>query len=128
VARGGDGNDSVVADRKGVDLLDGFESVQLAKAPKVAIKGGAVKVRNGIASVRLTCPAMSSGKCTGSLVLRTAKGARLGSTRFAIAPGQSRTLKVKLPKSSARLADRKGHLKVVAVASNGASRHLTLAL
>jgi Ca2+-binding RTX toxin-like protein len=128
VARGGDGNDSVVADRKGVDLLDGFESVQLAKAPKVAIKGGAVKVRNGIASVRLTCPAMSSGKCTGSLVLRTAKGARLGSTRFAIAPGQSRTLKVKLAKSSARLADRKGHLKVVAVASNGASRHLTLAL
>jgi hypothetical protein len=30
VARGGDGNDSVAADRKGVDLLEGFESVQLA--------------------------------------------------------------------------------------------------
>jgi hypothetical protein len=35
---------------------------------------------------------------------------------------------VTLPKSSRRLADRKGRLTVVATASNGASRHLTLAL
>jgi Ca2+-binding RTX toxin-like protein len=129
VARGGDGTDSVVADRKGVDILDGFESVQLSKPPKVIIKGGTVKVSKGIASIRLTCPAMSAGKCTGSLVLRSAKGAkRLASARYAIAPGHSKTLKVKLPKGSQRLADRKGHLKVLAVASNGASRHLTLAL
>jgi len=60
--------------------------------------------------------------------VRTAKGAKLGSTRFAIAPGQSKTVRVRLPKSSRHLADGKGHLKVVAVASSGASRHLTLAL
>jgi Ca2+-binding RTX toxin-like protein len=129
VARGGDGNDSVVADRKGVDIVDGFESVQRSKAPKVAIKGGTVKVSKGIASIRLTCPAMSSGNCTGSLVVRTAKGAhRLGSARFNIAPGSSRTVKVRLAKGSARLTGGKGHLKALAVASNGASRHLTLAL
>jgi Ca2+-binding RTX toxin-like protein len=128
VARGGDGNDSVVADRKGVDIVDGFESVQRAKPARVAIKGGTVKVRGGSASIRLSCPPMSSEKCTGSLVVRTAKGARLGGTHFAIAPGQSKTVRVRLPKSSRHLADGKGHLKVVAVASNGASRHLTLAL
>jgi hypothetical protein len=53
VARGGDGNDSVAADRKGVDLLEGFESVQLAKAPKVAIKGGTIKVSKGRAAIRV---------------------------------------------------------------------------
>jgi Ca2+-binding RTX toxin-like protein len=124
LARGGEGNDSVVADRKG-DILDGFESVQRAKAPRVAISGGAVKVSKGIASIRLTCPPMSSGKCTGSLVVQTSKGVRLGSTRFAIAPGQSKTLKVKLHRRSAHS---KGRLRALAVASDGASRRLTLAL
>jgi Ca2+-binding RTX toxin-like protein len=129
VARGGDGNDSVVADAKRVDILDGFESVQRARPARVAIKGGTVKVSKGIASIRLTCPAMSSGNCTGSLVVRTAKGGtRLGSARFAIAPGQSRTLRVKLPKGSRHLADSRGHVKALAVTTNGASRHITLAL
>jgi Ca2+-binding RTX toxin-like protein len=128
VARGGDGNDSVVADRKGVDILDGFESVQRSRAPKVVIKGAAVKVSKGIAAIRVSCPAMSSGNCTGSLVLRTAKGVRLGATRYAIAAGQSKTLKVKLPKGSARLADGKGRVKALVIASNGVSRRLTLAL
>ena len=55
--------------------------------------------------------------------------------RYNIAPGASRTLKVKLAKGSPRLADSKGHLKVLAVASTGrsgeiaqSSRRLTLAL
>jgi Ca2+-binding RTX toxin-like protein len=128
VASGGDGKDSVVADRKGVDILDGFESVQRARAPKVGVEGGTVKVSKGIASIRLTCPPMSSGNCTGSLVLRTAKGKRLGGGHFAIAAGQSKTLKVKLPKGSSRLADGHGRVKALVVASNGVSRRLTLAL
>ena len=52
-----------------------------------------------------------------------------------LAPGASKTLKVKLAKGSQRLADRKGRLKVRAVASTGpsgkiaqTSRRLTLAL
>ena len=87
---------------------------------------------------------MSSGNCTGSLTVRTAKRVnlaglkvtlQLGSTRYNIAPGASRTLKVKLAKGSQRLAGSNGQLKALAVASTGpsgqiaqSSRRLTLAL
>jgi Ca2+-binding RTX toxin-like protein len=152
VARGGDGNDSVVADAADLDILDGFETVDRTpvvtpadtSTRPVIIRGGIVKVRKGIASIRVSCPITSPGNCTGSLALRTAKRIRvagltvvlqLGSARYDIAPGASRTLKVKLANGSRRLADRKGHLKVVALASTGpsgkiaqSSRHLTLAL
>ena len=76
--------------------------------------------------------------------MRTAKRVRLaglkassqlGSARYDIAPGASKTLKVKLATGSRRLAGRNGRLKVRAVASTGASgkiaqssRRLTLAL
>jgi Ca2+-binding RTX toxin-like protein len=154
VARGGDGNDSVVADAGQLDILDGFETVD--RTPNVTpppvdtstrpltIRGGTVKVKRGIASIRVSCPAISPGSCGGSLAVRTAKGVRLaglkavlqlGSARYNIAPGVSRTLKVKLAKGSRRLADSKGHLKVLAVASTGrsgeiaqSSQRLTLAL
>ena len=92
----------------------------------------------------MSCPGDSSGNCTGSLAVRTAKGVKLaglkaalqlGSARYNLAPGASKTLKVKLAKGSRRLADRKGRLKVLAVASTGpsgkiaqSSRRLTLAL
>ena len=151
VARGGDGNDSVVADTAALDILDGFEAVDRtpvvtpppATTRPVTIKGGTVKVSRGVAAIKVSCPAISSGKCTGSLLLRTAAGVRLGgvkavlqlgSARYSVAAGTSRTLKVKVAKGSARLADRKGHLKVVAVASTGrsgtiaqSSKRLTLA-
>jgi len=110
----------------------------------VTIRGGTVKVKRGAASIKLSCPAISPGNCTGSLALRTAKRVKLaglritvqlGSARYTIAPGASRTLKVKLAKGSRRLADGKGRLKVLAVASTGrsgkiaqSSRRLTLAL
>jgi Ca2+-binding RTX toxin-like protein len=154
VASGGDGNDSVVADTADLDVLDGFESVDrtMVVTPSaidtstrpVTIRGGTVKVRNGRVSIRVSCPAASPANCTGSLVVRTAKGVKLaglkvvlqlGSARYNLAPGESRTLKVKLAKGSKRLAGRKGHLKVLAVASTGSSgkiaqssQRLTLAL
>jgi hypothetical protein len=103
-----------------------------------------VKVRRGRAPIRVGCPAASPGNCTGSLAVRTAKRVKLaglravlqlGSARYNLAPGSSRTLKVRLARGSRRLADRKRHLKVVAVASTGpsgkiaeSSRRLTLAL
>ena len=87
---------------------------------------------------------MSSGNCTGTLTLRTASGVRLaglrsvlqlGSKRYDLAPGASKTLRVKLANGVQRLADRQGHLKVRAVATTGTSgniastsRRLTLAL
>jgi Ca2+-binding RTX toxin-like protein len=145
LAFGGAGNDSAVADPPNLDTLDGFETVdRRAVATSVTIKGGKVKVSRGRASIKVSCPGASAINCTGSLELRTAKGVKLaglkvglqlGSARYNLAPGVTRTLKVKLAKGSKRLADRNGHLKVLAVASTGPSgqiaqsrRHLTLVL
>jgi Ca2+-binding RTX toxin-like protein len=154
LARGGAGNDSVVADVGQLDVLDGFEAidrtpnatpgpVNTATQP-VTIRGGTVKVKRGIASIKVSAPATAPGNSTGSLAVRTAKAVRLaglkvtlqlGSARYNIAPGASQTLKVKLAKGSQRLAGRNGRLKGLAVASTGAdgriaqsSQHLTLAL
>jgi Ca2+-binding RTX toxin-like protein len=154
LARGGAGNDSVVADAGQLDTLDGFETVD--RTPNVTpppvdtstrpitIRGGTVKVKRGTASIKVSCPATSPANCAGSLAVRTATRVKvaglkavvqLGSARYNIAPGTSRTLKVKVAKGSRRLADRMGHLKALAVASTGrsgkiaqSSRHLTLAL
>ncbi len=173
VARGGDGNDSVVADNPSLDILDGFESVDRtpndgpnpadapgpgngppadvpprADAPTrpVTIRGGTVKVSRSkrTASIKVSCPADSSGNCTGSLDVLTAGGVKiaglkvvlqLGRARYDVAPGGSKTVKVKLARGVDRIADRKGNLKVRAVASTGASgktasssKGLTLAL
>ena len=144
----------MVADPGQFDILDGFETVDRtpnATPPRVdtstrpvTIRGGTVKVNKGRASIKVSCPAISPSNCTGSLAIRTAKRVKLagvravpqlGSARYNLAPGRSKTLKVKLASGSRRLADRKGHLKVLAVASTGpagkiaqSSRRLTLAL
>jgi Ca2+-binding RTX toxin-like protein len=154
LASGGAGNDSVVADRVNLDVLEGFETVDRTpnvtpppvdtSTRPVTIRGGRVKVSRGRAPISVSCPAASPGNCTGSLAVRTAKRVKLaglravlqlGSARYNLAPGSSRTLKVRLAAGSRRLADRKGHLKVLAVASTGpsgqiaqSSRRLTLAL
>ena len=154
LARGGDGNDSVVADVGQLDILDGFEAVDRtpnATPPPVAnrtqpvtIRGGTVKVKRGVASIKVSAPAGASGNSTGTLTVRTAKPVRLaglkvtlqlGSKRYNIAPGASKTLRVKLARGSRRLAGRNGRLKARAVASTGAdgriaqsSQRLTLAL
>ena len=156
VALGGDGNDSVVADTPELDILDGFETVERTHvdppAPvdtatrPVKIAGGTVKVSKSArtASIKVSCPADSPGNCTGSLTLRTAHRVHvaglsvileLGSARYDLAPGTSATLKVKLGRGVERLADRKGRIKVLAIASTGSSgkiasttRGLTLAL
>jgi hypothetical protein len=166
VARGGDGNDSVLADNPSLDILDGFENVDrtpndepkpvggpppvitpppahIATLP-VTITGGTVKSRGNSASITVRCPAASVGNCTGSLSLRTAGSVRfgglravleLGSARYDLAPGASKTLKVKLVRGIRRVADRNGRLKARAIASTGpsgkaaqSSRRLTLAL
>jgi Ca2+-binding RTX toxin-like protein len=154
LARGGAGNDSSTADNGQTDILDGFETVDRTPNEKpppvdtstrpVTIGGGTVKVKRGIASIKLSCPADSTANCTGSLTLRTAKAVRLSglkvvvqlaTKRYNIAPGASTTLKVKLAKGSQRLADRNGRLNARALASTGpsvnpatSSKRLTLAL
>ncbi|HEX8856167.1 MAG TPA: calcium-binding protein [Thermoleophilaceae bacterium] len=154
LAVGGAGNDSVVADAGRLDILDGFEAVDRTPnaTPRpgdrstrpVTIKGGTLRVSKGRASVRASCSANSSANCTGSLSLRTAKRVRfagvsavlqLGSARYHVARGTTKSITVKLPKGIQRLADRNGRLKVVAVASTrgsgsiaSSSRRATLAL
>jgi Ca2+-binding RTX toxin-like protein len=153
LARGGAGNDAVIADNGQTDILDGFEAVDrtLNEKPKVenrtlpvTLGGGTVKVKRGVASIKVSAPAGASTNSTGSLAVRTAKAVRLGglkavlqlgSARYSVAPGASRRIKVKLPRGTNRLADRKGRLKVRAVASTGpsvdtatSSKRLTLKL
>ena len=155
LARGGAGNDSVVADVGQLDILDGFEAIDRTPnatpppvldhpTPPVTIRGGTVKVKRGIASIKVSAPADASGNSTGSLAVRTAKAVRLaglkvtlqlGSARYDLAPGASKTLKVKLANGSRRLAGGKGRIKALAVASTGpsgqiaqSSRRLTLVL
>jgi Ca2+-binding RTX toxin-like protein len=158
LASGGAGNDSVVADPGNLDILEGFESVDRTPGvgPRpvvppvdtstrpVAIRGGTVTVRRGTAPIRVRCPSTASANCTGSLTLRTAKAIRLaglravlelGSRRYQVAPGTSKTVRVRLARGSERLAGRNGRLRVRALASTGASgktalstRRLTLAL
>jgi Ca2+-binding RTX toxin-like protein len=158
VARGGVGNDAVVADNGQTDMLDGFETVDRTPGAgpppvvppvdtstrPVAIRGGTVKVKKGIALIKVTAPAGASGNSTGSLAVRTAKAVRLaglkvtlelGRARYEIAPGASRTLRVKLAKGTGKLAGRRGRLRVRALATTGpsgnsaqSSRRITLAL
>ena len=152
-ARGGDGNDSVVTDVGHLDILDGFETIDRTpnvtpppvdnRTQPVAITGGAIKVKSGTASIKVTCPVGASGNCTGSLALRTAEPVKLagvrailqlGTARYTIASGAAKTLKVELVKGTKSLANRNGLIKVRAVASTGpagkialSSRRLTLA-
>ena len=172
VARGGDGTDSVTADRAELDILDGFENVDRtpgassgngnphasADTPAqavtpaavdtstrpVTIAGRTVRVSRNTAAIKVSCPATSASNCTGSVVLRTAKAAklagrkailRLGSARYDLAPGTSKVVKVKLANGTKRLANRKGQLAVRVVATTGAAgqtvtstRRLTLAI
>jgi Ca2+-binding RTX toxin-like protein len=114
-------------------------------APRpVAIRSGTAKVSNDRASIKVTCPTISAGNCIGLLALLTAKRVtvagrkrvlKLGSTPYDVARGATATLKVKLVRASRRLADKNGHLRVVARASTAvsgaaaqSSRHLRLAL
>jgi Ca2+-binding RTX toxin-like protein len=156
LARGGDGRDTAIADQGNRDVLDGFEivdrtpnatpppvvtppPVHIAPLP-VRIGGGTVKVRMGRAKLRVSAPAAARGDSVGSLTLRTARPVhvggrravlRLGSARFDLAPGASATVRVRLPRGTARLAGRHGRLAAVASASTGSARsarRLTLLL
>jgi Ca2+-binding RTX toxin-like protein len=137
LARGGAGNDSVVADPDNLDILQEFETVDRTPGiglppltPPVVIRGSTVRVRRGIAPVRVHCPSSASASCIGSLSLRTARlitlvgvsaVLELGSRRFEIAPGTTSTVRVRLTRGSGRLADSIGHLTVRATASTGES-------
>jgi Ca2+-binding RTX toxin-like protein len=120
LARGGNGNDSVIADPGNLDILDGFETIdrtpndsppagppgrqdhppasQVDAGPQagavstlpVRIGGGATKVRRNIAAIRISCPASSPGNCTGSLAVATANAAKLAGLKAVLQLGSAR--------------------------------------
>ncbi len=98
--------------------------------PAVTIGRGTLKVSENTRSapLKLSCPAASRENCTGTLALRTAKAVKLagrkrilqlGHARFNLSPGRSATVNVKLATIAARVADRTGQIKVLAIASSG---------
>ena len=93
-------------------------------ATPLRITGSVVNVRRGRVSIRVSCPATSMSHCTGLLTLRRA-GRALAIAHYDVAPGRSRMLSVKLAKTSRRLADRSGRVKVVAVAATGSAHGIT---
>jgi hypothetical protein len=97
--------------------LDSPAVPQPAPAPAAgkATMARNANVKKGVASIKLTCPAGTSG-CSGTLILFTSKSVKdspfsgqalLGRKAYSIAAGQTKTIKVKLAKGTAKLAKKK---------------------
>lgn len=104
-------------------VVDPFEGVKLRRR---------AAVRGRFARIVVSCPAATPGSCTGRVKLRTAARARasndarhagkprtlsLGTRKFAIAPGRTRTVLVRLSRAGLRLLRGGKPLKVVASAT-----------
>jgi Ca2+-binding RTX toxin-like protein len=126
-AQGGSGADSAVVDL--ADTTVDVESVDRPARSRARIgRKARVDVRNGtpFAVFAVSCPAGAESACAGVLRLTSAKAIRiggirlrveLGSRRFAVAPGETEKVRVKLPRKAKSLAKR-GKLRVRAVASS----------
>ena len=78
-------------------------------------------LRGGFARIRTTCPA-SGGLCSGRMRVTTAEKKRkkrklLGSTKFALGPGNTRDVRVPLTPLGKRLIGRRNRLKAIVGAS-----------
>ena len=90
--------------------------------------GKNAKVKRGVASLKMSCPAGTTG-CNGKVTLLTKtirigafRGALvLGSKSFKIDAGKSATVKVKLIKGASKLAKRKKLCVNARIVSNGMS-------
>ena len=119
-------------------MLTDVENADVPAAPPAADTQGTAarvlnkritsKLKQGVytAKIRVSCPASEAGGCNGVLVLQTARTVSLGGTRFhaviaskryTLAQGQTKTLKVKLPKG-VRALSRRGTLSLNATTTN----------
>ncbi len=134
--RGGAGNDFAVMDAIDAHSPD-TESVDRpatplpspAPAAGAATMAKTATVKKGVASLKLSCPAGTSG-CTGSVSLSTTKTIRVGKLKarlllgrqaYSLKAGETRTIKVKLVRGAAGLASKK-KLAVDAVDATGATK------
>ena len=142
LVRGGTGTDSAQTDQVTVDAIDGVEALDATPAPgqqpsdTVAILPtvGRVQVIRShgklLARAPVSCPAAEAGGCHTTLTLETAKPVRLGKVRARLvlgsvsvdlAPGQERTVSLRISGAAAGLAVR-GELKTrIQVASSDAA-------
>ena len=129
IVQGGSGADKVTADVTDLIAAD----VETVDRPAVPGAGTAVlaknaKVKRNVASLKMSCPAGTSG-CNGKVTLLTKtlkfgpfRGALvLGSKTFKIDAGKSATVKVKLIKRASQLAKRKKLTANARIVSNGMS-------
>jgi hypothetical protein len=84
-----------------------------------------LSVKNGIASLSLTCPSSNVDSCAGSVTLNTAgkvlvakrkpkarrRALKLGSSTFSIAPGQTGTIAIKISALGRKALARTGKLR-----------------
>ncbi len=123
-AFGGSGTDKVIADAQGVDAVAAdVESIDRppvvtpapAPGPGAGILAPTAKVKRGVATLSVSCPAGVSG-CNGSVALFTTKTLKagklkaallLGRQSYALKAGETKAIKVKLASGTANLAKRK---------------------
>jgi hypothetical protein len=114
--------DAVAADVESIDSTGGAPSAGAASLPKTA------KVKKGVASIKVTCPAGTAG-CKGSVALFSAKTIKvgrlkakldLGRASYTVGAGQRKTIKIKLASGTAKLAKKKKLAVTARVVSNGA--------
>ena len=121
-AFGGSGTDKVTADAQGVDSVAAdVESIDWPAGRHARSGSGpgrrrslatTAKVKQGVATLSVTCPAGVSG-CNGSVALFTTKTLKagklkaallLGRQAYALKAGETKTIKVKLASGTAKLA------------------------
>jgi Ca2+-binding RTX toxin-like protein len=118
---GGSGTDTVTADAQTVDSIAAdVESVDrppvVTPAPAGAVTlAKSAKVKKGVATLKVSCPAGTAG-CTGSVTLLTTKSLKagklkaalvLGRKTYTLKAGETKSIKVKLASGTARLAKKK---------------------
>jgi methylglyoxal synthase len=86
-----------------------------AKFTGVAIAGGSVKVKRGVATVKVTCPATAQVACDGKLTLKLGRGA-IGSKTFSVKPGKSKSVHVRISRTAKKRLAKRGKLRVTATA------------
>lgn len=124
--------DSVAGDVEAVDR----PAVQASQSPSAGVAKllSAAKVKKGVVSLTLSCPAATTG-CTGSVALLTAKSFKLGKVKaqlslgrasYSLAAGQTKTIKLKLASGTARLASKKKLAATARVSGTETASKLTL--
>jgi hypothetical protein len=81
----------------------------------VSIAAGTVKVKRGVATVKVGCPAAAKDACSGKLTLKASRRA-IGSKSFKIAPGKTAKVNVRITRAGKKLLAKRRKLKAAATA------------